>query len=540
MLPLAAFLLLQAAAADRVWINGNILTMDPSGGTAQAVAVRDGRILAVGGNQAVRSAASPDASVVDLAGRTMLPGFYAAHDHFPASGFMGAFYVDLNSPPMGNIRDIGQLVAALAEKARTLRPGEWIIGRGYDDTLLAERRHPTRADLDRASTRHPIWIVHTSGHLGAANSLALETARIGRDTPQPAAGVIRRDASGEPTGVIEEALSLIGRHTPSPTLEQRMQAVKAATASYRARGVTTAVVAGGSRDRIVELKTARARGFLALGIVQMLSGGDSVPAGASETAAWRSRDGSIRTGAVKLFQDGSIQGYTGYLSAPYHERRERGYPARSKQELIAQVSRYHKAGYQIAIHGNGDAAIDDILDAFEAAQRDNPRSDTRHRIEHCQTAREDQLDRMKKLGVTPSFFVAHVYYWGDRHSNLFLGPERAARISPLASALRRGLRFTLHNDTPVTPVDPLHLVWCAVNRVTRAGAVLGPDQRIAALAALRAVTIDAAWQNFDETSRGSIEPGKIADLVILAENPLAVPPVRIRDIAILETFLAGR
>ena len=203
------------------------------------------------------------------------------------------------------------------------------------------------------------------------------------------------------------------------------------------------------------------------------------------------------------------------------------------------VGNYHRAGYQVAIHGNGDAAIDDILEAFRAAQQSFPRVDARHRIEHCQMAREDQLDAMQELGITPSFFVGHVFYWGDRHRDIFMGPERGARISPLASALRRGLRFTVHDDTPVTPVNPLQLVWGAVNRQTRGGKTLGEAQRISVMAALRAITIDAAWQNFEEKRKGSIEAGKLADLVLLDRNPLTIPPSTIRDTKILQTIISG-
>jgi predicted amidohydrolase YtcJ len=206
---------------------------------------------------------------------------------------------------------------------------------------------------------------------------------------------------------------------------------------------------------------------------------------------------------------------------------------------MERVSAYHHAGYQLAIHANGDAAIDDVLHAIRAAQVEFPREDARHRIEHCQTPREDQLDQMLELGITPSFFVGHVYYWGDRHAGIFLGPDRASRISPLASAAKRGIRFTIHNDTPVTPVDPLLLVWCSVTRTMKDGRVLGAEQRISAYAALRAVTLDAAWQNFEEQTKGSLEPGKLADLVVLAENPFTVPPTRLRDIEILETIVAG-
>jgi hypothetical protein len=217
----------------------------------------------------------------------------------------------------------------------------------------------------------------------------------------------------------------------------------------------------------------------------------------------------------------------------------RGYPRISREELIEKVVRRHAAGWQVAVHGNGDAAIDDILDAFEHAQRQHPRADARHVVIHAQMAREDQLDRMKALGVIPSFFSLHTYYWGDRHREVFMGPERAARMSPARSALDRGLRFTLHCDSPVVPMEPLRLVWAAVNRRSTSGASIGDAQRIPPLAALRAVTIDAAWQHFEEHEKGSLEPGKLADLVILSESPLEHPD-RIDRIRVLETILGGR
>jgi predicted amidohydrolase YtcJ len=263
-----------------------------------------------------------------------------------------------------------------------------------------------------------------------------------------------------------------------------------------------------------------------------------------KTKGMGSPNGKLRVIGVKLWQDGSIQGYTGYLSSPYHKQPEgkqdyRGYATRERQLLLDHVRRLHAGGYQIAIHGNGDAAIDDILQAYASAQKQMPRPDARHRIEHCQMPREDQLDRIRDLGISPSFFEAHVYYWGDRHRDLFIGPARAARISPLASALRRGIQFTLHNDTPVTPVDPLLLVWAAVTRLTRGGQVLGADQRIPVTDALKAITINAAWQNHEEKTKGSIEVGKWADLTILDQNPLRADPARIRDIAVVETIVRG-
>jgi predicted amidohydrolase YtcJ len=540
--PLCATLL-AAIPPDRIFVNAVVLTMDTAGRTAQAVAIRGEEIVSAGTDADIRKLAGPSTQIVDLGGKTLLPGFYAAHDHFPGAGTVAVHYVDLNSPPIGKMQSIADIVAALKEKARTTPSGQWVVGRGYDDTLLREKRHPTRHDLDQASTRHPIWIVHSSGHLGVANTRALALAGITKDTPQPKGGLIRKD-SGEPTGVFEEAGTLVTRHIPALSLDKRLESIRWCDREYLSKGITTAVIAGTNRAGIADLRQALGSGLLHLRIMAMLAAGPGVPESPAKAAELGTGE-RIRVGAIKILQDGSLQGYTGYLTAPYYKQPEgksdyRGYAHRAREELLRMVLPYHRAGYQIAIHGNGDAAIDDILSAYREAQREFPRPDARHRIEHCQTAREDQLDAMRELGVTPSFFVGHVYYWGDRHRDIFLGPERAARISPLRSALDRKLRFTVHDDTPVTPANPLLLVWDAVNRLTLAGQVLGAGQRIGALDALRAVTSDAAWQNFEEKRKGSIEPGKLADFVVLDRNPLAVPPAEIRNVGVVETMIGGK
>jgi predicted amidohydrolase YtcJ len=311
-----------------------------------------------------------------------------------------------------------------------------------------------------------------------------------------------------------------------------------------AKGVTTTVIAGGAGNVVPNLLEARSRNWLHLSALAMLSGSAALPAPFEQVARRSPEPEFVHTSGVKIWQDGSLQGFTGFLTAPYQTQPEgrsgyAGYPARSREKLTEMVLNYHRAGYQIAIHANGDAAIDDVLFAIRAAQKELPRPDARHRIEHCQTPRDDQLDQMKELGITPSFFVGHVYYWGDRHRDIFLGQQRAARISPLASAASRGIRFTIHNDTPVTPVDPLLLVWCAVNRTTKDGRPLGPEQCISPFAALRAVTSDAAWQNFEESVKGTIEVGKLADFVILKDNPLTIDPSKIKDIQIVQTIVAG-
>ena len=534
-------------SADTVYLNGIVVTMNGDQ-TAEAVAVRGEEIVAVGTSDEVQALAGADTRVVDLDGRTMLPGFYAAHDHFPGSGRVAVSSVDLNSPPIGTIETMDELVAALSERAAGTPAGEWIQGRGYDDTLLAELRHPTRSDLDRVSTEHPIYISHTSGHLGVANSLALELAGITRSTPDPPGGVIQRDPeTGEPNGVFEESGGMVSRLIPPPTNELQLEAFRWAVQDYVDDGVTTAVLAGGGRGSLINLRQARDEGILTFRIITMMSRGNPEELSAAESGGLGSHFGDTRlkVGAIKIVQDGSNQGFTGYFTEPYHtpfkgDAEYRGYPRRSREDLTSMVKQLHRSGYQIAIHANGDAAIDDVIHAYREAQRDYPRPDARHRIEHCQMVRKDQLDAIAELGVTPSFFVGHVFYWGDRHRDIFMGPERAAGISALRSAIDRGIRFTVHDDTPVTPVNPLQLVWVSVNRLTKSEQVLGPDERVTPIEALRAVTIDAAWQNFEEEIKGSIEAGKLADLVILSDNPVTVEPETIRDIQVLETIVGGQ
>ncbi|MBP0624071.1 amidohydrolase [Cupriavidus consociatus] len=424
-----------------------------------------------------------------------------------------------------------------------------MLGYGYDDTLVMETRHPTRADLDRVSTDHPIFIRHVSGHFGVANSKALELAQLTRNSPNPQGGEFRRDtATGERNGVLEEtpALAPVTARIPPLSREKNLEAIRKATEIYTAKGVTTAQDGAlGNPKLLGMLQEAAAQGQLQIRLVLWPTAPVAKTLIDGKAEFHSPNPELISIGATKIFSDGSIQGYTGYLSEPYHvhapgkDDNYRGYPTLPREQLAALVLEQHKAGRQIAIHGNGDAAIDDIMFAFSEAQKAFPRPDARHIIVHAQTARDDQLDRMKTLGVIPSFFVLHTYYWGDRHRDVFLGSQRTMRISPTESALKRGLRFTIHTDTPVVPMDPLRLMWSAVNRVSSSGKVIGAAERISPTQALRAVTIDSAWQAFEENSRGSIEPGKLADFAILSASPLD-DPARIKDIQVLETIVGGK
>jgi predicted amidohydrolase YtcJ len=540
-------------AADVVYTNAQVVTMEEDQPTAEAVATKWDKIIAVGSNASIQSLAGPDTQTVDLGNRTMLPGLIEPHNHFHKYGYVALLWVDLQSPPMGQITTMNELIEALRETADKTPKGQWVCGRGYDDTLISEKRHPTRHDLDKVSTEHPVWIVHTSGHFSSANSKALEIGGITRDTPQPSGGVIRKDLkTGEPDGVLEErpAQILVARHLPPLTMEQRLEGIDLAAKNFLKTGVTSTydagvVFPGEDRIEIVAFQKAITQGILPIrttmmvGIDFLLGEGD----GASYLTGFG--DPRLKIGPAKIIVDGSIQGYTGWLTRPYHvpfreDPSYCGYPVTSPEQLNPLVLEAQKAGLQVAAHGNGDAAIDAILEAYRLAREASPRPDTRHRIEHCQTVREDQLDTIAAQGVSPSFFVSHTYYWGDRHKAIFLGPERATRISPLKSAVNRGIRFSIHSDSPVTPVSPLFCVFAAVNRITKEGEVLGPEFRLTPEEALRAVTIDAAWQNFDEDIKGSIRPGKLADFTILAEHPYHVPPETIKDIRVDKVVIGGQ
>jgi predicted amidohydrolase YtcJ len=378
---------------------------------------------------------------------------------------------------------------------------------------------------------------------------------VAKDTVEPPGGVIRKDPkTAEPDGVLEEmpAQALVFRHLPPLTMVLRLEAMAKASKDYLPTGVTSCSDAGvafpgiGSPAEIVAYQRAKKQGLLPIRMTMMVGVEFLLgPDGRSPSFVSGFGDDHLKIGPAKIIVDGSIQGYTGWLAKPYHvpfkgDSSYRGYPVTAPEKLNRLVLEAHKAGCQIAAHGNGDAAIDAILNAYQLAQKEFPRPDVRHRIEHCQMVREDQLDRMAELKVSPSFFASHTYYWGDRHKAIFMGPERAQRISPLKSALKRGIKFTLHSDCPVTPVSPLFCVFAAVNRITRNGEVLGPEYRLTPEEALRAVTIDAAWQTFDEKVKGSIEVGKLADFTLLAENPLTVAPDMIKDIKIEEVIIGGK
>ena len=508
--------------------------------------MRQGKILAVGGRSAVASAAGADAEIRSLNGKTMLPGFIDSHGHIGAViSFMR--FENAAAPPVGEVQSIAGLQRLLAARVSETPPGEWIMAAGYDHSLLAERRHPDRFDLDRVSEHHPIMVWHVSGHLLACNSMCLEIAGISAETEDPAGGAIRRVAgSSEPNGILEGTAvhPIYFDLLPIHEVSQRLGLLEQAQNHYASFGITTLQEGAASLTDLQLLRQASQKGLLKLDVV----------AYPWHRSAWRpdqqfpvsrTYSGHFRIGGVKLVLDGSPQGKTAWLTEPYEVPPQgraadyRGYPILTDAELDDYLDDYFAKGIAVIAHANGDAAADQLIAAVKKANETRGKADRRTVMIHAQTLREDQIDPMKAEGIMPSYFASHTFFWGDWHRDSVLGRQRSARISPLASTLARGLPFTIHNDPPVVPPDMMRLVWAAVNRLTRSGQTLGEAQKISAWDALKAITINGAYQYFEEHSKGSLEPGKLADLVVLSENPLAVDPATIKDIRIIETIKEG-
>ena len=530
------------AGETRIFANGTIRTLNPDQPVAEAVLVQDGLVVAVGDLSDIRNQAGGQATEFDLAGAAMLPGFIESHNHFQMAG-VGFQHVNLRGDVCDSIAEMQRL---LRERADQTSAGEWVIGRGYDQTLLAENRHPTRHDLDLASSDHPVAIFHVSYHGLVANSRALELAGISRQTEDVPGGDIYRNEHGEPNGVFMEspAMSLISDYMPKNGVPEYEDGLKLARDYYLPKGITAVHDARiGTYNEVRAYANAISAEELPIRTYLMISpelydaelegqSGDLGPALGLPS-------GRLIAGPVKMFQDGAIQAYTASLTQPYFDAPdEYGVKIHDPAFLASEIMRFHKLGLQIAIHGNGDSAIDDILDGYEAALAELPREDHRHRIEHCQTARPDQLERMARLGVTSSVFINHLWHFGDRHISRFLGPERAHRLEPLASMTRLGIRWGLHSDYPVTEVDPLMGIWLAVNRQTSGGQKIGEAEAVDVDLALRGFGPDAAYLAFQEQHMGTIAPGFYADFAVISGDP-AESLESIKDLEVQATIIGG-
>ena len=548
-----------ADQSGKIYSGGEIITMDPSRPRVESLLVREGRILALGTRNEMLGLAGEKPDEVDLRGMTLLPGFIDAHGHFGAVISFQRFE-NLASPPVGEIRTIEDLVAQLRraklcvpegeipEEAQVCVPeGEWILGAGYDDALLTEGRHPTKADLDRVSTSHPIFIWHVSGHLAVCNTQCLERVGISADTQDPEDGVIRRmPGSNEPNGVLEESpvMQIMFGHLPLHDMEQRYAWLDGTQDYFASHGITTVQDGATGPGDLALFQRAAEQNKLRVDVVAYPIV-TLYPSVADQYPYSLSYDNGFRVGGVKLLLDGSPQGKTAWLTEPYHvppegrDENYRGYGLLSDEALQEYLETYFASEVPVIAHANGDAASDQLIRSVETVRGKLGDADRRTVVIHAQTMRRDQVAQLVQNSMMPSYFAAHTFYWGDWHRDSVLGPERGSRISPIASTVELGVPYTIHNDSPVVPPDMMLLLWCAVNRITRSGQVLGAAERVSAEEALKAITINAAYQYFEEAEKGSLEPGKLADMVILSHDPTKVDPMIIKDIQVLETIKAG-
>ena len=538
---------------EKLFYGGSILTMEGMQPKyAEALLVRDGKILFVGSKQQAERLADTQVQYINLNNKTLLPSFIDAHSHVNMVGFH-QMVANLYPMPDGSVSDINSLVNVM-NTWKTQNPtviktmGGWILGNGYDDAQLSEQRHPTATDLDRVSKDQPVMILHQSGHLASVNHKALELLNFNQNTPNPAGGVIRREANSNiPNGVLEESalFTAIGSIFKDVPPQVMFQIAQKGIDAYVKNGFTT-VQEGRADQGTTEMWHALAKqNQLPIDVVSypdittsqeyMLKQGSS-----------RQYDHHFRIGGVKISLDGSPQGKTAWLTQPYlvppegKDKSYKGYAAiQDDQQVNQYINLAFKQGWQVLAHANGDAAIDQFIGAVKDATAKQGKADRRSVLIHSQTIRDDQLDQLKALDIIPSFFSLHTFYWGDWHRQQTLGEARAARISPTATALKKQLIFTEHHDAPVVPPNSLMMLDATVNRVTRSNDVLGADERISPYLALKSMTDWAAYQYFEDQYKGTLTQGKLADLVILDQNPLTIPSREIKNIQVLATYKEG-
>ena len=528
-----------AAAADTIYINGNVLTMDISKPYAEAFAVDNGRFTAVGSNAEIRRLAAPGAKIVDLRGMTVTPGFNDVHLH-PVGVYdeSSPYYTPWLGPE--RVHNMAELIAALKSKADRTPPGRLVSGSRYSDTVLG--RHPNRHDLDKASTQHPIMISHASGHIVVVNSYVLEKSGVTKDTKDPPGGSFDRDPDGTPNGVIREGARRLLTAASDRDSEARVpfadqvEGYLRCFREYAAKGITSAGIAGGSPQSFRLYTAVRdAGGPVRMGFMFSESSRSAVQALGLKSGFGDER---LRFTSIKVFHGNSMSGRTCWLSEPYSD--QPGYygipPARSQEDLDKAFQTMHDAGFQIATHSNGDREIDMVLTAIERAQAHNPRPNARHRIEHASVMTQALLDRAKKAGV---ILVFHSYMWEHGDKLASYGEKRLAMIHPYRTAIDMGIHVAGHSDSTVSAADPLLRIQDMATRKSYNGVGYGINQRVGVEEAIKVWTLDGAYATFEEKTKGSIERGKLADFVVLRKDPRKVAPDTIKDIVIDATYVSG-
>lgn len=520
---------------DQIYYGGVILTMkgeEPE--YVQAVKVSNGKILQVGTIEELTG--KEEVEWIDLRGKTMLPAFIDAHSHITA--FANTLGI-VNLSDCTSFEEIIEKMKKYKEENQ-IQKGEWIIGFSYDHNFLKEKRHPTKEVLDQVAKDNPIMISHTSGHMGIVNSIALKEMNLTKETQAPKGGKFGMDEKKkELTGYLEEnAFFEYSKKAGKFTLEKLVKLMEKAQYVYVSKGITTIQDGLTKKPEWVLLKYMADHQKLIADVVSYIDIKENQEIITENPQYVKQYKDHLKIGGYKLILDGSPQGKTAWITAPYEGEREyRGYPACSDQQVEEYLTKAIQENIQMLVHCNGDAAIDQLINAYEKRKKEE-KEPIRPVIIHAQTIREDQIKKAKKLGMLPSYFNTHVYYWGDIHKQN-LG-KRALKISPAGTSRKEKLIYTFHQDTPVIRPNPLENVWSAVCRKTKEGQVLGEEEKVSVYEALKAVTINVAYQYFEEKEKGTIEIGKIADFAILENNPLEVQIDKIKDIRIIKTIKQGK
>lgn len=517
---------------ELILYNGNIWTGNPALPRAQAAAIVASQITAAGSNDEVLALAAGLSRKIDLAGKTVLPGFNDAHAHPVDSGVdhLRRVACDKNS--------IEEIQAALHQRAAQTAAGQWVFGFLYDDGKTP--RPINRHDLDQAVPDHPVLVSHRGGHTIFVNSLALKLAGVDDKTTDPPGGRYERDSAGHLTGYIgDSARAPFEKLTPeAASRDDFREGAKLISKMFASKGITSACDAGTSPQGLQGYQDARDAGELRMRVYchashetfeRLIAAGVHTGFG----------DEWVRIGALKQFVDGSISERTAWLSQPYIGiPNYRGLQVAGRDQLFETSRKAHAAGFQLATHANGDLAIDTILGVYEQVQRELPRRDPRFRIEHCTLLNESLLQRMKVLNVIPAPFSAYVYFHGDVMH--FYGAERTEHMFPMRSFLEAGLRPTDSSDYTASPADPMMWLRSQLTRADMKGNLWGTNQRITLEEALRCGTIHGAYASFEENIKGSIEPGRLADLVVVAHDPFKTEPSSLTDISVERTMVGGK
>ncbi|MDE2467044.1 MAG: amidohydrolase [Alphaproteobacteria bacterium] len=532
-----------AALGTRVFVGGTVLPVDAAFSEAEALAIRNGRVLAFGRRNDVLREAGKDAEVIDVGGRIILPGFVEPHMHLIPVAMASRW----ENVGVLNCDNIEAVIARLRQKAQNTEAGDWVLAGQVDPSLQDGADALSATLLDHVSQTHPVLVLNASLHFGYCNSAALRLAGIDRNTPDPSGAVFVRGGDGAPNGVLKGGGALL-RVLRAARAMAGLDPVEAGLSVCRKAnsvGITTfcdqATGAFGGPSDIATYRAMAASGRMTARLRYSLL--DALGAEWDGMGlSFGQGDALVRATGWKIVADGSNQGRTGCQREPYLNSNETGLAYVDPQALKEKVERRLRQGWQVVVHGNGDRTIDAILDAYEAARTRGVSLVRRPRIEHCSILHDDQIARIKDLGVSPSFLIGHVYYWGKAFRDTIFGPQKAALLDRAASCERAGITWTLHSDDPVTGMDPLRCIHNAVTRQMwrEPDNALAPEECVPVQAAIRSMTRDAAWQCHSEHEVGSLEPGKFADLVMLSEDPRKVDPLAIKDIQVVETWMNGR